>query len=262
MLLRKSKFILAFVLTLFATMLMYTDAHALEDKVEKTYYANNVLETSKVTKYEDNGKVDKITIKTYNKKGVITNKQVIDYVKGKKLTNFKYKYVKEKQLPVSKVYYYNTHTKKQTPLEKKYATKNYDKKGKLKETIYHTKAAKQAELAAVAKKQVGKKYVYGGTSPRGFDCSGLTSYVYDQAVDKNLPHSTYAQVAKGKKVKVSKKTLQPGDLLYWGSQSMPYHVGIYIGDGKYVHASTPQTGVAVGKINNAYFKPSFAKRVL
>ena len=118
---------------------------------------------------------------------------------------------------------------------------------------------KRESVAGLAKKQVGKRYVYGATGPSAFDCSGLAQYVYKKAAKKTLPRTTYGQVTKGKKVSLSH--LKKGDLLFWGSASAPYHVGIYVGDGQYVHAATPSQGVRKQSIS-AYFYPSAAKRVL
>ena len=118
---------------------------------------------------------------------------------------------------------------------------------------------KREAVAGLAKKQVGKRYVYGATGPSAFDCSGLAQYVYKKAAKKTLPRTTYGQVTKGKKVSLSH--LKKGDLLFWGSASAPYHVGIYVGDGQYVHAATPSQGVRKQSIS-AYFYPSAAKRVL
>ena len=118
---------------------------------------------------------------------------------------------------------------------------------------------KRESVAGLAKKQVGKRYVYGATGPSAFDCSGLAQYVYKKAAKKTLPRTTYGQVTKGKKVSLSH--LKKGDLLFWGSASAPYHVGIYVGNGQYVHAATPSQGVRKQSIS-AYFYPSAAKRVL
>ena len=118
---------------------------------------------------------------------------------------------------------------------------------------------KREAVAGLAKKQVGKRYVYGATGPSAFDCSGLAQYVYKKAAKKTLPRTTYGQVTKGKKVSLSH--LKKGDLLFWGSASAPYHVGIYVGDGQYVHAATPSQVVRKQAIS-AYFYPSAAKRVL
>ena len=118
---------------------------------------------------------------------------------------------------------------------------------------------KRESVAGLAKKQVGKRYVYGATGPSAFDCSGLAQYVYKKAAKKTLPRTTYGQVTKGKKISLSH--LKKGDLLFWGSASAPYHVGIYVGNGQYVHAATPSQGVRKQSIS-AYFYPSAAKRVL
>lgn len=117
-------------------------------------------------------------------------------------------------------------------------------------------AAKVVNLANAA---VGKAYAWGGNTPNGFDCSGLTQYVFSKAVGKEIPRTTYSQVKQGKTV--SMKNLKPGDLLFWGSTSSPYHVGIYVGDNQYVHAATPAQGVVRDSISS-YFYPSVAKRVL
>ncbi len=120
---------------------------------------------------------------------------------------------------------------------------------------------KRNKVVKLAKKQVGKRYVYGATGPYSFDCSGLTSYVYSHAIGKSITRTTYTQVKKGKTVKVSTAKLKKGDLLFWGSKSSPYHVGIYVGGGQYVHAATPSQGVRKQALSS-YFWPSTAKRVI
>ena len=118
---------------------------------------------------------------------------------------------------------------------------------------------KRTAVANLAKKQVGKGYVYGAVGPYSFDCSGLVQYVYKTAGNKILPRTTYSQVLQGKKV--SLKKLKKGDLLFWGSSAAPNHVGIYVGDNQFVHAATPSQGVLKQSIS-AYFYPSAAKRIL
>ena len=120
---------------------------------------------------------------------------------------------------------------------------------------------KRNKVVSLAKKQVGKRYVYGATGPYSFDCSGLTSYVYSRALGKYITRTTYTQVHQGKTVAVSTATLKKGDLLFWGSKSSPYHVGIYVGGGQYVHAATPSQGVRKQYLSS-YFWPSTAKRVI
>ena len=120
---------------------------------------------------------------------------------------------------------------------------------------------KRNKVVKLAKKQVGKRYVYGATGPYSFDCSGLTSYVYSRALGKYITRTTYTQVHQGKTVAVSTATLKKGDLLFWGSKSSPYHVGIYVGGGKFVHAATPSQGVIKQSLSY-YFWPSTAKRLI
>lgn len=115
------------------------------------------------------------------------------------------------------------------------------------------------DVVKLATAQVGKPYVYGATGPYAFDCSGLVQYVFRKAAGVNLARTTYQQVYQGKSV--SLKNLKKGDLLFWGDPSAPYHVGIYVGGGKYVHAATPGQGVIKQSLSG-YFYPSAAKRVL
>ena len=102
--------------------------------------------------------------------------------------------------------------------------------------------------------QVGKEYVWGGSGPDTFDCSGLTSYAYRQ-VGISIPHSSQSQynlVASQGHLVYSVSALKPGDLVFWGyggSGSSIYHVGMYIGGGQYVHASMPGVGVVYGTLS-------------
>lgn len=114
-------------------------------------------------------------------------------------------------------------------------------------------------VIALAKAQAGKRYVWGATGPSSFDCSGLVQYVYEHAAGINVTRTTYSQVKQGRQV--SLKALEPGDLLFWGSAAAPYHVGIYLGNGQYIHAATPSQGVRIQTISS-YFYPSTARRIL
>ncbi|WP_444959981.1 NlpC/P60 family protein [Nocardiopsis sp. M1B1] len=87
-----------------------------------------------------------------------------------------------------------------------------------------------------ARAQIGKPYVWGGTGPDGYDCSGLVQAAWAQA-GVNLPRTTYDQVNAG--TRVSRDEVQPGDLLFFYSESSPSHVGIYSGNGNMIHGSNP-----------------------
>lgn len=105
-------------------------------------------------------------------------------------------------------------------------------------------------------------YVFGGSSPSGFDCSGLTSYVFGQT-GVYLPHSSTAQASMG--TAVSRGNLRPGDLVFFRGQSGAGigHVGIYIGNGQMIHASVPGTTISVTSINLQYFSSRYvtARRI-
>ena len=100
-------------------------------------------------------------------------------------------------------------------------------------------AAVSGDVQAVldfARDQIGKPYVWGGTGPDGFDCSGLTQAAWAEA-GVSLPRTTYDQVNAG--TPVSRDQLEPGDLLFFYSESSPSHVGIYSGNGNMIHGSNP-----------------------
>ncbi|SFK42100.1 C40 family peptidase [Geodermatophilus ruber] len=99
-------------------------------------------------------------------------------------------------------------------------------------------------IISAALAQVGKPYVWGSSGPGGFDCSGLTSFAY-RAAGRALPHSSQAQSRMG--VPVSRSELQPGDIVYFYAPVS--HVGIYIGDGRMVHARTFGVPVAVTSVD-------------
>ncbi len=112
---------------------------------------------------------------------------------------------------------------------------------------------KGAEIVAVAVQYLGYPYVYGGSSPgTGFDCSGFAQYVYAQA-GISLPRTAAEQAFAGPAV--ARSDLQPGDLItFAGTYGAGIsHVGIYVGDGQMIHASTPGRGVCYDAIDDAYW---------
>ncbi len=107
----------------------------------------------------------------------------------------------------------------------------------------------------------GTAYRRGGTSRGGFDCSGFTRYVYAK-YGVSLPHSSAAQAGRG--VSIERSELQAGDLVFFqtGGRGIS-HVGIYIGNGNFVHAASRGRGVTVDSINSGYYSPRYrgARRV-
>jgi len=114
------------------------------------------------------------------------------------------------------------------------------------------------QAVELAMQYVGYPYVYGGSSPKGFDCSGFTSYIYKQ-FGISLNRSAASQLDNGTPVAMSE--LLPGDLVLFkkagtGSKRAS-HVGIYIGNHKFVHASTYGVGVIVNDLSDAYYTTGF-----
>lgn len=127
-----------------------------------------------------------------------------------------------------------------------------------------SQSSKGQEIANYALQFVGYPYVYGGSSPKGFDCSGLTYYVYAQ-FGYSINRTASNQLSNG--YAVEKSQLQPGDLVMFrqnGSTKAASHVGIYIGNNQYVHASTPGVGVIISDLNDPYISSGYvgARRIV
>ena len=117
-------------------------------------------------------------------------------------------------------------------------------------------------IVAAALQYVGYPYVYGTAGPETFDCSGFTSYIYKQ-FGVTLNRSSKDQVNNG--VAVSKSNLQQGDLVFFSTNGVyPTHVGIYIGDGNIVHASTAKDGVKISSLDTSYYTTNYfaARRIV
>ena len=111
------------------------------------------------------------------------------------------------------------------------------------------------------KKYKGAPYRYGGTTSLGFDCSGFVQRVYSEAFHKNLPRTTKAMMKTGKKI--NQKNLKPGDLVFFHPSRKYYHVGIYIGNDIFIHASSSK-GVTKSSLKNNYWQKKYitARRIL
>ena len=115
--------------------------------------------------------------------------------------------------------------------------------------------AKQSEKELIneAKKWLGTKYVYGGHSKKGTDCSGFVMEVYLKVYDIKLPRTSKDQQAFCKRIK--KSNLKIGDLVFFTTtknKKRVSHVGIYIGDDEFIHASSSK-GVVISKLSQSYY---------
>ena len=124
-------------------------------------------------------------------------------------------------------------------------------------------SSSNSDIAATAKQYLGTGYVYGGASPRGFDCSGFTMYVYSQH-GYSLPHSATSQWQSGLGTRVySISELQPGDLVFFNDPSRNAgkacsHAGIYTGDGQFIHSSSSRSGGVIGSsLTSGYYNTYF-----
>ena len=124
-------------------------------------------------------------------------------------------------------------------------------------------SSSNSDIAATAKQYLGTGYVYGGASPRGFDCSGFTMYVYSQH-GYSLPHPATSQWQSGLGARVySISELQPGDLVFFNDPSRNAgkacsHAGIYTGDGQFIHSSSSRSGgVIVSSLTSGYYNTYF-----
>ncbi|WP_078512081.1 C40 family peptidase [Streptomyces sp. e14] len=120
-----------------------------------------------------------------------------------------------------------------------------------------TATGSAAAIVSFVKSQVGKAYVSGATGPSAYDCSGLVQTAFKQ-VGISLPRVSQDQSTAGTQVSLS--NLQPGDILYWGGAGSAYHVAVYVGDGMFVGAQNPSSGVVERPLS--YDPPSGAVRVL
>lgn len=112
-----------------------------------------------------------------------------------------------------------------------------------------------AKLVAEAKKHLGKKYVWGATGPNTFDCSGLTQYCHKK-LGISIPRTSLAQSNSGKSV--SKSNLQMGDLIFWKTTSAKVgHVGMYVGNGQFIHAPNSRSVVKIDSLSNSYYSSRY-----
>ena len=224
---------------------LYDVAHQNHTTIEEVQQLNH-LKKDEVLKI---GRVLKVLQNTYfaTKKNLLKDKSLLLVKKTKnlKLTH------KKKKIKVA-------------TLSKKKRVKKSLKKHKPKNTshsffdsilTWHSKGkTKSSKIASFAKKNLGKRYVWGATGRRGtFDCSGFTSYVYKKN-GINIPRTSRNQAKYGKYV--SRDKLQKGDLIFFDTskrrRGYVNHVGIYLGNGKFIHASSAKRKVVVSRLSKFY----------
>lgn len=119
------------------------------------------------------------------------------------------------------------------------------------------------QIVATAKQYLGTPYVYGGSSPRGFDCSGFMYYLYGQYGYSLMRRASMQYAHNG--VSVAKSDLQPGDLVFFSDSVDPIgHVGMYIGNGQFIHASSGKGCVCITSLSSSYYYNHYtgAKRII
>jgi peptidoglycan DL-endopeptidase CwlO len=116
-------------------------------------------------------------------------------------------------------------------------------------------ANKRAKVRRIVRNQLGVRYVWGGATRRGFDCSGLVLYTYKR-VGWKLHHGATMQSKRGKRV--SLRALKVGDLVFYGGPRYYHHVAIYVGGGKVIHAPRPGERVRYSTVRHA----TLAKRLI
>ncbi len=112
------------------------------------------------------------------------------------------------------------------------------------------------ELMIQSMSLIGTPYRFGGNDRTGFDCSGMIKHVYAQALSVSLPRTASDMAASSRPI--SNKDIQVGDLVFFNTSGSPYsHVGLYIGEGEFIHAPSSNGQIRTARLDNPYFKQRF-----
>lgn len=120
-----------------------------------------------------------------------------------------------------------------------------------------SKSSKSTKVVSFAKKQLGKKYVWGKSGSSTFDCSGFTYYVIKKTTGKSISRTSTTQSKQGKYV--SRKNLKKGDLVFFATtgKGRVSHAGIYIGNKKFIHASSTKGKVVISSMASGHYYKTF-----
>lgn len=138
-----------------------------------------------------------------------------------------------------------------------------DGQGSASRNIISRKTSNLNKVVTNAYSKIGRPYVYGDKGTKGFDCSGFTCSVYESSMGVKLNRSSRDQVNNG--IPIEKSELKPGDLLFFNTSGKGIsHVGLYIGDGQMIHASTSNSQVEITDINSKYYSSRYvaARRII
>jgi cell wall-associated NlpC family hydrolase len=131
-------------------------------------------------------------------------------------------------------------------------------KGNTKRKKGKKKKSSGKKVVKYAQKYKGSRYVWGGESPKGFDCSGFTWYVYKNAAGVDIGRVVKDQYKRGKKV--GRGSWKPGDIVFFkntGEKGLS-HCGIFIKKNKFIHAENEKTGVVISTLSSGYYKDHYA----
>ncbi|MFJ4441343.1 C40 family peptidase [Pseudomonas sp. NPDC089422] len=174
---------------------------------------------------------------------------------------------REQRLPNGFTGYTSNTSVKHAPVKQTalHARSNYSGKGHNLPAVAAMSPKQSSDVLSRAVNVLGTPYVWGGSNPKkGFDCSGLVKYAFNDVADVDLPRTSNA-MAQGHGVKVAKSDLKPGDLIFFNIKSRRVnHVAIYLGNDRFIHA--PRTGkrVSIDSLSKPYWQQHYvvAKRVL
>lgn len=205
-----------------------------------------------------------LTEKLKEKKSVLL-KSIEEKSKSDKLLDELKKEIKLIEKELKKEIKFKEKLKKKLSLKIKKKKEKIKKEKKRKKRLVQKKRKREKLLANTAKKKLGKKYVWGAVGPRTFDCSGFTSYVYKR-LGVYIPRTSRQQSKYGKRIK--RKYLKTGDLIFFDTsrqrKGIVNHVGIYIGNNKFIHASSAKNRVIISSLNKTFYgnRYKWARRVI